>query len=166
MSTTMSSMFRLGDWRTSWSRISGDASRLSAWIGRVEKKTRRAGRPIVTRAWASSFFENRRASSRATAEASPSSPNGSRSRATSTRPSGVVATSLTATSRSPIASPMSFRRASLLKRARTTYLHATAVTGKGRASDPDRPPLDRLDRQVTSVRPISCCCSCPWFPSG
>ena len=149
MSTTMSSMFRLGDWRTSWSRTSGDASRLSAWIGRVEKKTRSAGRPTVARAWASSFLENRRESSRPTAAASPSSPSGSRSRATSTRPSGVVATSLTATSRSPIAIPMSFRRASRLNRARTACLH-DAITEKGRAASSDRPPLVALDRQVTS----------------
>ena len=57
MSTAMSSMFRLGDWRTSWSRTSGDASRLSAWIGRVEKKTR-SGRQADRDAGLGQLLEN------------------------------------------------------------------------------------------------------------
>ena len=40
------------------------------------------------------------------------------------------------------------------------------ITGKGRAADSDRPPLDVLDRQVRSSQPIRCCSSCRSCPSG
>jgi hypothetical protein len=53
-STFMSSMLIVGDCKTSWSRTSGEASRFSPWIGRVEKKTRSNGRP--TAMWTRASF--------------------------------------------------------------------------------------------------------------